>query len=162
MMLHMQPRGSVARTRAQDEAMKRHGELAVIDPLVIVVDDDQAVRNSLTFSLEVEGFAVRSYAGGHDLLEDGRDVPRGGCLVIDQRMPGMTGLDLISKLRTRAVAAPAILVTSHPTAAVRQRAAKAGVRIVEKPLLGNALIDVIRDLCTLAGPTGHSSAASPA
>ena len=143
--------------------MKRHGELAAIDPLVIVVEDDQAVRNSLTFSLEIEGFAVRSYAGGRDLLDDGREVPGGGCLVVDQHMPGMTGLDLISKLRARAVAAPAILVTSHPTVTVRDRAAKAGVRIVEKPLLGNALIDVIRDLCPLAGAaaTAHSSAASP-
>ena len=143
--------------------MKRHGELAAIDPLVIVVEDDQAVRNSLTFSLEIEGFAVRSYADGRDLLDDGREVPGGGCLVVDQHMPGMTGLDLISKLRARAVAAPAILVTSHPTVTVRDRAAKAGVRIVEKPLLGNALIDVIRDLCSLAGAAaaGHSSTASP-
>jgi FixJ family two-component response regulator len=144
--------------------MPRNGEVAGIDPLVIVVDDDQAVRNSLEFSLAIEGFAVRSYAEGRDLLEDSREVPGAGCLVVDQNMPGMTGLDLISTLRERAVAAPAILITSHPTAAVRQRAAQAGVRIVEKPLLGNALIDVIRDLCALAGATttAHSSAGSPA
>jgi two-component system response regulator FixJ len=144
--------------------MPRNGELARIDPLVIVVDDDQAVRNSLKFSLEIEGFEVRVYAGGCDLLEDSREVPGGGCLVVDQNMPGMTGLDLISTLRERAVAAPAILVTSHPTAAVRQRAAHAGIRIVEKPLLGNVLIDVIRDLCALAAApaTAQSSAGSPA
>jgi FixJ family two-component response regulator len=70
----------------------------------------------------------------------------------------MTGLDLISKLRARAVAAPAILVTSHPTVTVRQRAARAGIRIVEKPFLGNVLIDVIRDLCRPApAPTAHSA-----
>jgi FixJ family two-component response regulator len=143
--------------------MQKDGQLAKIDPLVIVVDDDQAVRNSLTFSLEIEGFAVRSYADGRDLLDDGREVPGGGCLVVDQHMPGMTGLDLISKLRARSVAAPAVLVTSHPTAAVRQRAAQAGVCIVEKPFLGNVLIDVIRDLCSLAGATTtvHSATGSP-
>jgi len=143
--------------------MKIHGELARTDPLVIVVDDDQAVRSSLKFSLEIEGFAVRSYAGGRDLLEDASELPGGGCLVIDQHMPGMTGLDLISKLRARDVAVPAILVTSHPTVTVRERAAKAGVRIVEKPFLGNALIDVIRDLCAPApvATTAHASAGSP-
>jgi FixJ family two-component response regulator len=127
--------------------MTRHRELPKIDPLIIVVDDDQWVRNSLRFSLEVEGFAVRSYAGGLDLLADGREVPPDGCLVIDQHMPGMTGLDLISKLRARDVAAPAILITSHPTATVRERARKAGVRIVEKPFLEHSLTDAIRDLC---------------
>jgi FixJ family two-component response regulator len=59
-------------------------------------------------------------------------------------MPGISGLDLVSRLRARRVSAPAILITSHPTAAVISRAADAGVPIVEKPFLGNALIDSIR------------------
>jgi FixJ family two-component response regulator len=66
-------------------------------------------------------------------------------------MPSMNGLDLISRLRARDVEAPAILMTSHPTATVRERAAKAGIRIVEKPFVGNALIDVIRDVCSHPG-----------
>jgi two-component system, LuxR family, response regulator FixJ len=125
--------------------MTRQGELAVAGPLVIVVDDDVAVRNSLKFSLEVEGFAVRAYSGGIELLND-TELPRDGCLVIDQTMPGMNGLDLVAQLRARDVAVPAILITSSPTAALSARAAKAGVAIVEKPLLGTALLDRIRDL----------------
>jgi two-component system response regulator FixJ len=130
--------------------MKRQGELSAIGPQVMVVDDDLAVRNSLKFSLEVEGFAVRVYAGGTELLND-TELSRGGCLVIDQNMPGMKGLDLVAQLRARDVAVPAILITSYPTVAVRERAAKAGVAIVEKPFLETALIDRIRDLFSRDG-----------
>jgi two-component system, LuxR family, response regulator FixJ len=132
--------------------MKKQGELSVTGPLVIVVDDDVAVRNSLKFSLEVEGFAVRAYSGGIELLND-PELPRGGCLVIDQNMPGMNGLDLVAQLRAREIALPAILITSYPTAALSARAAKAGVPIIEKPFLGTALVDRIRDL------SSHDSAA---
>jgi two-component system response regulator FixJ len=94
---------------------------------------------------QVEGFAVRAYSGGFELLND-TELPRGGCLVIDQNMPGMNGLDLVAQLRARDIAVPAILITSYPTAALSERAAKAGVPIVEKPFLGTALVDRIRDL----------------
>jgi CheY-like chemotaxis protein len=61
-------------------------------------------------------------------------------------MPGMSGLDLIDLLRSRHFSAPAILITSDPSPPVRARAGKASVPIVEKPLLGNALIQKIRDM----------------
>jgi two-component system, LuxR family, response regulator FixJ len=125
--------------------MSRHQQAWASKPLVIVVDDDEAVRNALKFWLEVEGFAVRIYAGGCDLLNEAA-LPTEGCLVIDQNMPGMKGLDLVSSLRERAVGTPAILVTSHPSATIRERAARVRVPIVEKPLLGTGLVDVIRAL----------------
>ena len=59
-------------------------------------------------------------------------------------MPGMTGLDVVSELRERRISVPVILITSHPNAILRERAERAGVSIVEKPVLGNALIDNIR------------------
>jgi len=111
--------------------------------VVVIVEDDPAVRSALKFSLEIEGFEVRTYASGIDLL-DARDVCVGGCLVIDQRMPEMSGLDLIATLRDRLISVPAILITSHPNAWVRKCAAEAHVPIIEKPLLGNALVDRIR------------------
>ena len=120
-------------------------QVSASKPLVIVVDDDQAVCNALKFSLEIEGFSVRTYALGRDLLNE-TALPCDGCLVIDQNMPGMKGLDLVSMLRERKVAAPAILVTSHPSAMVRERASRAGVPIVEKPLLSTDLVDLIRTL----------------
>jgi FixJ family two-component response regulator len=113
--------------------------------VVIVIDDDLAVRNSLKFSLEIEGLTVRSYATAAELLGAG-DLALCSCFVVDQNMPGMNGLDMIAALRARQLAAPAILITSHPTLSLRERAQKAGVPIVEKPLLGNALIDKIYDV----------------
>jgi FixJ family two-component response regulator len=110
---------------------------------VVIVDDDLAVRNSLEFSLEIEGLTVRSHASGAELLEDG-DLARCDCLVIDQKLADMSGLDLIGRLRERRNSVPAILITSQPSLALRERARRAGVPIVEKPLLGNALLETIR------------------
>jgi two-component system response regulator FixJ len=114
--------------------------------VVIVVDDDRAVRNSLKFSLELEGFAVRAYACAGDLL-DSPQFPACACFVVDQNMPGMNGLDLIAKLRERRISTPAILITTHPSAAVIERAKRAAVPIVEKPLLNGTLVDGIRAAC---------------
>ena len=111
----------------------------------MVIDDDWGVRNSLKFSLEVEGFAVRTYANGTELLR-AEDLMHCSCFVVDQNMPGINGLDLIAMLRDRHLSAPAILITSHPGPSLRDRASEAGVPIVEKPLLGNILLDKIRDL----------------
>jgi two-component system response regulator FixJ len=128
----------------QAEAMKNQGEWSA--QCVVVVDDDPAVRNSLKFSLEIEGFVVRVYGSGAELL-NARDLPICGCLVVDQKMSGMTGLELIAKLRDRQISAPAILITSQPNAVLSERAARADIAIIEKPLLSNALVDRIRDAC---------------
>jgi two-component system, LuxR family, response regulator FixJ len=113
-------------------------------PIVAVVDDDPAVCNSLKFSLELEGLEVRTFLGGAELLR-ARDIDACQCFVVDQKMPGMSGLELIEKLRHRLIAAPAILIISQPSAALSARAATAQVPIVEKPLLGNTLLDRIRE-----------------
>jgi FixJ family two-component response regulator len=65
----------------------------------------------------------------------------------------MDGLDLLAELRQRNITAPAVLITSHPSRSTRERAARDGVPIVEKPLLGNMLSDSIRDATT--APPGH-------
>jgi two-component system, LuxR family, response regulator FixJ len=101
-------------------------------PLVIVVDDDGAVRNSLKFSLEIEGFAVRTYSDGQQLL-NGRDASASSCLIIDHNLPGISGLETIARLREEHVNVPAILITSHPTLATAEHARQAHIPIVEKP-----------------------------
>jgi len=121
--------------------------------LIAVVDDDAAVRGSLKFALEIEGFAVRTFPKGDDLLGDVR-LGDCACFIIDQKLPGMNGLDVVAALRKERIAAPVILITSHPTNILQERAARAGVPIVEKPLLGNALIDRVRDAITRP-PTAH-------
>jgi len=115
-------------------------------PIVAVVDDDPAVCGSLKFALELEGFAVRTYHSGAELLHAG-DLEGFNCFVVDQRMPGMTGMELIEMLRKRQVSTPVILIISHPNAALSARAQKAAIPIVEKPLLGNALVERIREAC---------------
>lgn len=125
------------------------GTVATRQPIVVVVDDDPAVCGSLKFSLELEGFTVRIYRNaGEALAAD--DLDACDCFVVDQRMPQMTGLELIDALRRRRIFKPAILIISHPNDAVSMRAAKANVPIVEKPLLNDALIDRIREACGLA------------
>jgi two-component system response regulator FixJ len=127
------------------QGMKEAHESVGSTVVVIVVDDDLAVRSSLKFSLEIEGLTVHSFATGAELLT-AIDLSLCDCLVIDQKMPAMSGLELIAKLRDRHVSAPAILITTHPSASLREQAEKADIPIVEKPLLGNALLDKIRDV----------------
>lgn len=117
--------------------------MTLAPPVVLVVDDDPAVRSALQFSLEVEGFAVRTYPSGQALLRE-TELPTRGCLVLDQVMHDINGLDLLALLRIRAVELPAILITTDPSHAIRHRAARAGVNVVEKPLLGNALLEAIQ------------------
>ena len=121
-------------------------QLTIQPPVVAVVDDDPAVCNSLKFSLELEGFVVRAYYSGAELL-DADDLLDCKCFVVDQRMPAMSGMELIAALRARRIFTPAILIISQPNAALTARAATADVPIVEKPLLGNALVERIREAC---------------
>ena len=128
-----------------DKRMMTQARSASARSVVLVIDDDLAVRNSLKFALEVEGFFVQVYPTGKALLDED-DMPKRGCVVADYNMPGLNGLDLLQLLRERDVELPAILITSHPTAAIRGRATSAGVRLIEKPLLNDTLFQCIRSV----------------
>ncbi len=134
--------------------MAQNEQSAGQTPTILVVEDDASLRQSLRFWLAVEGFAVRTYAQAGELLGVA-DLPERGCLVIDYYLPDMTGLDLITQLRNREVALPAILITTNPSTIVRRRAEKAGVPMIEKPLLGDSLINGI--VAVLARLTDHPS-----
>ena len=112
-------------------------------PAVILVDDDPAVTHAMQFSFDLEGLDVRSYRDGESLLANGA-LPESGCLVLDQNLPGMDGLSLLERLRANGVRLPAILITTNPRTALRDRAAAAGVPIIEKPLLTDALLTTVR------------------
>jgi len=114
-------------------------------PTIYVVDDDDAVRRALAFALDLDGFGVETFESGEALLL--REPPTApGCLVLDERLPGISGLDTLRQLRARQVALPAVFVTSHPKPAFREAAARAGAPIVEKPLEGETLIGAIHRL----------------
>lgn len=112
-------------------------------PAILLVEDDPAVVNALKFSLELEGIEVSAYADAEILLAS-RPLPESGCLVLDYNLPGMDGLDLLEHLRAENVTLPAILITTNPRSALLARAALAGVQIIEKPLLTDALRDAVR------------------
>ena len=110
---------------------------------IFVADNDPAVRHALTFSLSLEGYRAQAFASPSELLALAA-FPDEGCLIIDQGLPEMTGLELLELLRARHVLLPAILITSEPSGELRVSAAKAGVPIIEKPLLTEALFQCIR------------------
>ncbi len=124
-------------------AMDRHNGIAPLNPLVIVVDDDAAVRNSLKFLLEIDGFAVRTYESAQELVR-GRDSSDCRCLIVDQEMPHMTGFELVAALRKEGFDVPAIPISENVTPALTKRASNVGIPVIEKPLVGNGLIELIR------------------
>lgn len=118
--------------------------------VVLVVDDDLAVRESLKFLLELEGLEVLTFASGSDLFLYS-ELSEAVCLVLDYKMPFMDGFKVLERLARNKLNLPVILITSHVTDAFRRRAAAAGAKIVlEKPLLDNALLDQIQGILRLA------------
>ncbi len=124
---------------------------------VLIVDDDKAVRDALEFALRLQGFNVHAYGGGEEVLAY-RDLEHAGCLIVDDNMPNMGGLELINRLRERRIPIPAILITSHATDRLHARAAVAGVRVVlEKPFLENALAASIETILSCRTPGAAAS-----
>jgi len=113
-------------------------------PVVFVVDDDPAMRDSLRWLIESTGVRVETYADAQTFLAAIRsDVP--GCLVLDVRMPGMSGLDLQAELAARGIALPTIVITGHAEVPMAVRAVKAGaIDFIEKPFSDQLLLDRVR------------------
>ena len=100
--------------------------MAIARPIIAVVDDDAAVRNSLKFSLEIDGFAICTYASAEEFLGSG-NLDNFQCLVVDQDMPRMTGLELVTTLRAQGVKVPTLLISGRLTPAVTRQASVAGI-----------------------------------
>ena len=94
-------------------------------PTVYVVDDDAALRESLAFLIESVGLKVRTFASGTDFLA-GVSPDAGGCLLLDVRMPGMSGLELQARLGEVGITLPVLILTGHGDVPMAVRAMKAG------------------------------------
>lgn len=111
---------------------------------VFVVDDDQAMRNSLKWLIESVGVQVESFSSADDFLAQ-YQAGRAGCLVLDVRMPGMSGLELQEHLVERNIHIPVVIITGHGDVPMAVRAMKAGaIDFIEKPFNDEALLDAIR------------------
>jgi len=130
-------------------------------PTVFIVDDDQAVRNSLVFLFESEEIAVEAYSTANDFLA-GYQTDHPGCLVLDIKMPGMSGLELQQTLVERQIKIPTIFITGHGDVPMSVRAIKAGaLDFIEKPIDSALLLSHVREaiVCDLSRREEEISAA---
>jgi two-component system response regulator FixJ len=108
---------------------------------VYIVDDDKAVRDSLSVLLESRAFVVRGFGSAPEFLAAAPSLPV-GCLIVDIRMPEMDGLELQQHLIDRSLGFPLIVITGHGDVTLAVRAMKAGaVDFIEKPFTSEAILD---------------------
>src|ERR1041385_2894437 len=113
------------------------------DAVVHVIDDDEAVRESLTFLLKTAGHPVRTYENATAFL---RDDPKGkaGCVITDVRMPDISGLDLLRRLQELNVSLPVIVITGHGDVPLAVEAMKSGaLDFLEKPFDDEAMLNAV-------------------
>ncbi len=105
--------------------------------MIHVVDDDEAVRSSLTLLGEARGWSVRSYASALDYLSAPRNwFPHAECLVLDLQMPGMNGAELLESLKASGNGIAAVVLTAWPEGELARRARRAGAgRVLPKPIV---------------------------
>jgi FixJ family two-component response regulator len=120
--------------------------------LVSIVDDDESLRRSVGNLLTSVGFRVETFASAEAFLQSAH---RGnsGCVVLDLRMPGMSGLDLLMHMAATGPRIPVIVLTAHSDDESRRRAVQAGaVAFLGKPFHGEALLGAVRRALERAGP----------
>jgi two-component system, LuxR family, response regulator FixJ len=124
-----------------------------MNALICIIDDDEAVRDSLSLLFRSVGLESRHFPDASSYLAA---IPVAGaaCLVLDVRMPGMSGIDLMETLRTRQAMLPAIVMTGHADVPMAVRAMKAGAQdFLEKPFNNQSMIDAVqRAMVARPGP----------
>ena len=126
--------------------LRKHSPPSEIERPVCIVDDDEAVADSLQVLLEAFGFKVQSYGSGREFLADKRHRAA-GCLLIDQHMPGTSGLDVVDNLRKEGIQIPTMLISGRLDASTRQRATVLGVcELLDKPVAPGRLMQAIRTM----------------
>lgn len=116
------------------------------EPLIHIIDDDDAVRQSLQFLLECSGYEVRDHASALAFLDalPAGGTPAPGCIVTDVRMPDMSGLALVARLKELGIDEPVVVITGHADVPMAIQAMKAGVfDFIEKPFADDHLLSVV-------------------
>lgn len=127
----------------------RPQETAPAEPTVFVVDDDPGIRDSVTWLLQSVGLRVQTFGSAQDFL-DTYLPSHPGCLILDVRLPGMGGLDLLEALRRRGATLPVIVVTAFGEVHSTVRAMKGGaIDVMEKPTRDQALLDRVQQALDL-------------
>ncbi|PZW46826.1 response regulator receiver domain-containing protein [Humitalea rosea] len=130
--------------------------------IIVVVDDDPAVRDALQCLLEADGQTVRAYPSAAALLREGLPADA-ACLVLDQRMPGLSGLELAHEARLRGFRAGIILIAATADPWLRRRAMEAGIALVlEKPLTDDTLLPAVRRYVMAEGRAAPRGGCPPA
>jgi FixJ family two-component response regulator len=112
--------------------------------MVAVVDDEESVRKALQRLLKAAGLSVTSFASAEEFLISGK-LDSTGCLVADIRMPGMSGLDLLTELNRKHLPIPTIFITAHGDENLRMQAMRAGaVKFLAKPVDGSVLLSSVQ------------------
>ena len=116
-------------------------------PLVHVVDDDEAIRRSISFLLRTSGYATNLYGSGKEFLSSLSKLER-GCILLDVRMPDMDGMEVQQRLREAGVMLPVIIMTGHGDVDMAVRAMKAGASdFIEKPFEKDVLLGALDSAC---------------
>jgi len=116
----------------------------VLNAMVILIDDDQSVRDAINSLLRSVGFAAETYGSFKDFLARGALPDMPCCLVLDVRLPGISGLDVQADLMRRKISAPIIFITGHGDIPMSVRAMKAGaIEFLTKPFRDQDLLDAI-------------------
>jgi RNA polymerase sigma factor (sigma-70 family) len=114
-------------------------------PLVLILDDDAAVRRSLARLIRSAGFEVRTFSSAADFLENGL-ATQPGCLVVDVRMPGLSGLELQEMLAGAGWAAPIVFITGHADVPTSVRAMRGGaVNFLQKPFEDDEILGAVQE-----------------
>ena len=112
---------------------------------VFVVDDDPSIRESLSLLLSSAGYGVKTFASAKKFLESERGIPSPACLVLDVKMPGLSGLDLQKELKSRNSFLPIIFITGHGDIPMSVQAMKKGaVDFLPKPFDDDEILDAVK------------------
>ena len=112
------------------------------NPTVFVVDDDPSIRKGLGRLLKASGYVVETFGSAHDFLQTAPDCPGPACLVLDVKMPGLSGLDLQNELQKREYAMPIVFITGHGDIPMSVKAMKTGaLDFLTKPFDEEDLIE---------------------